>query len=127
MCTDHVNNTPTLWKMHATSFFSDPFLMIWAYLHELPYLEMCTDHVKSTSTLSTIVYMISIHSFLSFPDFLVMFLLITILENAHTLCKQCTNIVDNDLHLSLHFFLIYFSFSEYIYINYHIRKCTHTM
>ena len=36
-------------------------------------------------------------------DFLVIFLLIAILGNAHRPCKQYTSIVDNDLHLSLHF------------------------
>ena len=45
--------------------------------------------------------------FLSFPDFLLIFLLITILGNVHTICRWCTNIVDNDLHLSLHFFPIF--------------------
>ena len=88
---------------------------------------MCTDCVDSTSTLLTTVYIIWILFFLSFSDFLVIILLINTLENVHIPCKQCTNMVDHDLHLSLHFFLISFWFSEYICMNYHIRKCAQTM
>ena len=86
MGTDHVNNTPTLLKMvYVMLFYS--FLMFWAYLHQLPYQEMCTDHVNSTSTLLTTVYIMSILFFLSFSDFLLIFLLITILGNVHAPCK----------------------------------------
>ena len=81
----------------------------------------------STSTLLTTVYIIWILFLLSFPDFLVIILSINTLENVHIPCKQCTNMVDNDLHLSLHFFLIFFWFSEYNCMNYHIRKCAQTM
>ena len=68
---------------------------------------MCTDHVNSTPTLLTTAYIMSILFLLIFPDFLVIFLLIAMLGNVHTACKQCTNIVNNDLHLSLYFFLIF--------------------
>ena len=90
---------------------------------------MHTDHVDSTSTLSTTVYIISIPFILSFPDFLVIVLLITILGNVHIPCKWCTNIVDNDLQLSLRFFLIFSDFlSIFTWItileNAH-RPCTH--
>ena len=85
--------------------------------------KMCTDHVNTTPTLLTTVYIMSILFLLSFSDFLVIFLLITMLGTAHRPCKQYTSIVDNDLHLSLNFSW----FSDYIYINYHIRKCAQTM
>ena len=60
--------------------------------------------VNNVSTLSKLSYIMSILFLLSFPNFPVSFQIITILGNAHTSCKQCTNIVDNDVHLSLHFF-----------------------
>ena len=90
---------------------------------------MHTDHVNSTSTLLTTVYIISILFFLSFPDFLVIILSITTLGTVHIPCKQCTNMVDHDLHLSLGFFLIFSDFlSIFTWItilgNAH-RACTH--
>ena len=89
-------------------FFCSWFFLIFSlYLCSLPYLEMCTDHVNSTPTLLTTAYIMSILFLLSFPDFLVIFLLITILGNAHRPHNQYPNIVDNDLHLSLYFFLIF--------------------
>ena len=96
MRTDHVNTTPTLsttvyiMSILFFSVFSD-FL---ANLHYLPYLEMCTDHVNSTPILSTTVYIISV---LFFPDFLAIFILITILGNMHRPCKQLSNITTPSL------------------------------
>ena len=71
---------------------------------------MHTDHGSSSPILLTTVYIMFILFFLKFPDFLVIFLLIAMLGNVHTACKQCTNIVNNDLHLSLYFFLIFSDF-----------------
>ena len=65
---------------------------------------MCTDHVNSTPMLSTTVYIMSILFF--FPDFLAIFTLITIFENAHRLCKRLSTITTP----SLFFFLIFFLF-----------------
>ena len=89
---------------------------------------MHTHYVNNAPTLLTMISICLYIFFWFISHFLSIFTLITILENAHTPCKQCTNIVDNDLPLSLHFFLFFFFwFSEYIYINYHIEKHTQTM
>ena len=95
MHTDHVNNSPTLSipVYIMPLLFSWFCLIFWLYLCWLPYLEMCTDHVNSTPTLLTTVYM-SILFLLSFPNFLVIFLVITILGNAHRPCKLYLNIIN---------------------------------
>ena len=77
---------------HATRFFSDLFLVFWAYLHQLPYQEMHIDHVNNSPTLSTPVYIIPVLFLLILPDFLIIFVLITIFGNVHRPCKQYSNI-----------------------------------
>ena len=62
---------------------------------------MCTDHVNSTPTLSTIFYSMPLLFLPIFPDFLLIFVLITILGNAHRPSKQYVNIVINSLHCHL--------------------------
>ena len=106
MCTDHVNTTSSL--STTVSIMSNLFFLIfWLYLHQLPYWEIHTENVNNASALSKRVYIMSILSLLIFSDFLIISAKITILGNAHRPCKQYTKIVDNDLHLSIHFFLIF--------------------
>ena len=87
-----------------------------------------------------------------FPHFLAIFTSLTILGNVHRPCKQCINIIKRVYIISSLFLLIFpvliitmhqhcwqwspsvssffpdfFWFSEYIYMNYHIRKCAQTM
>ena len=88
---------------------------------------VCTSHVNSTPTLLTTVYIMSIHFLLSFPDFLVIFLLITILGNAHRPYINNTPALLTMIYICLFIFPIFSCFSDYIYINYHIRKCAQTM
>ena len=83
-------------------------------------IRKCAQTMYTTPTLSTTVYIMSILFLLSFPDFLVIFLLITILENVHIACKQWSTSVSS-------FSSNFPWFSEYIYITCHIRKCTQTM
>ena len=100
--TDHVNTTPTFSitvYIMSILFFLFFFLICWLYLHNLPYFEMCTDHVNSTPILSTTVYIMSVF-FSFFPDFLVIFTSITILENAHRPCKHLSNITTPSLFFS---------------------------
>ena len=66
----------------------------------------------------------SISSFFpEFPEFLSIFKLITILGNVLTPCKQCTNIVDNDLPLFLHFFLMFSDFLSIFTLNTILGNC----
>ena len=124
-CTQTIYTVPQCCQQLSPSclfLFSWFFLIFSLYLYLLPYLEICTDHEKSTPTLSTTVYIMSILFLLSFPNIFVIFLLINILGNAHRPYQQYTNIVDNDLHLSLHFSWFLPWFSHYLCINYHIRS-----
>ena len=59
---------------------------------------MRTDHVNNSPTLSTCVYIMPLLFLLILPDFLIIFVLITIFGNVHRPCKQYSNIVDNSLH-----------------------------
>ena len=68
---------------------------------------MHTGYVNSTPTVSTIAYIMSILFLLSFPDFLVIFLLITILRNLNRPCKLYLNII-NMYTLCLSFFSWFF-------------------
>ena len=61
-------------------------------------------------------YIMSILFLLIFPDFLIIFTLLTILKNAHRPCKQYTNIVDNGLHhVSLFFSDLFLIFLLYLH------------
>ena len=74
---------------------------------------MCTDHVNSTSTLSTTVYTMPLFFLLIFPDFIIIFMFITILGNMHRLCKLYPNIVNNSLQCVYSFSL---DFSDFLVI-----------
>ena len=52
---------------------------------------MCTDHVNCTSTLSTTLHHVSPF----FPDFLIIFTLLTILGNAHRPCLHSLSFHNN--------------------------------
>ena len=62
-----------------------------------------------------------------FPHFLAIYIIVTMLGNAHRPCKQCINIIEKSLHHVYSFSPDLFWFSYSICMNYHIRKCTQTM
>ena len=62
-----------------------------------------------------------------FSDVLGIFASITILGNVHRPCKQYLNLVNNSLHNVYYFFPEFSWFYSDLSINYHIRKCAHTM
>ena len=64
---------------------------------------------------------------LIFPDFLVIFLLITILGNAHRPYVNNTQALLTMIYICIFIFPVFSWFSDYIYINYHIRKCAQNM
>ena len=119
MCTDHVKTTPTLstivYIMSILSpLCSSDFVAIFGNVHR-PYKQY--PNIVNNS----VYYNVSIF----FPNFLATFALLTIFGNAHKPCEQYSNTVNNSPRHVYSFFFP--SFSSYIYINYHIWKCTQTM
>ena len=122
-CAQTMSTVPQHCQQLCTSclfFFSQIFLIFSLYSCLLPHLEMCTDHVNSTPTLSTTVYIMSILFLLSFPDFLIIFVFITIFGNVHRPCKQYPSIANNSLHHVYSSSPEFFWFSGYLSIDYHM-------
>ena len=79
---------------HVYSFFPD-FSWFSGYICINYHIEKCA---QTMSCYLTIVIYHVYFFFLISPNFLAIFALVTILENAHRPCNQCPNIMPNSLH-----------------------------
>ena len=103
---------PCQWHPNIVKNFHIIFILIlWLYSSWLPYLEMRTDHVDSTLTLSTTVYTMSILFLLIFPDFLTIFISVTIFGNVHRPCQEYPA-----LSITVSSFFFWFFFSNFLAI-----------
>ena len=112
MRTDHVNTTPTL----STTVY----IMSILFLPFPPWFSsyVCINcHIRKCAQTTWTVHQhcqqqcLSVYSFSLFfpPNFVTIFVLITIFGNAHRPCKHYSNIVHNSLHHVYSFFLFFFS------------------
>ena len=96
MCTDHVNNTPTLLTIVNT--MSILFFWSYGYIFTNYHIWKCAEtmltllrHYQQQSASCLFFFCLFL------PDFLAMFALIAILGNAHRPHEQCTNIANNSI------------------------------
>ena len=111
MRTDHVNTTPTL----STTVY----IMSILFLPFSPWVSsyVCINcHIRKCAQTTSPVHQhcqqqyLRVYSSLFFPDFVTIFVVITIFGNAHRPCEHYSNIVHNSLHHVYSFFLFFSDF-----------------
>ena len=126
MRTDHVNTTPTL----STTVY----IMSILFLPFPPWVSsyVCINcHIRKCAQTTWPVHQhcqqqyLSVYCSLFFADFVTIFVVITIFENAHRPCKHYSNIVHNSLHHVYSFFSLFFLIF-WLYLHYlpYLEMCT---
>ena len=126
MRTDHVNTTPTL--------SITVYIMSILFLPFFPWFSsyVCINcHIRKCTQTTWTVHQhcqqqcLSVYSFYLFsPDFVTIFVLITIFGNAHRPCKHYSSIVHNSLHHVYSFFFFFLIFWLYLHYLPYLEMCT---